>query len=102
MGSKAWNTRIGRMRWNQPDYEKNKEKEDEKMKQRFFLTCLALIGIVLAMSLFWVPPGAEARDIKVGIIDCYSGPPAVYGKDALNGFKLALKDINEKGVLGKT
>ncbi|NVM25807.1 MAG: ABC transporter substrate-binding protein [Desulfobacterales bacterium] len=46
------------------------------------------------------PPSSVAKPIKVGIIDCYSGPAAVYGKDALNGFKLALKDINKKGVLG--
>jgi branched-chain amino acid transport system substrate-binding protein len=36
----------------------------------------------------------------VGIIDCYSGPPAVYGEDALNGFQMALEDINKEGVLG--
>jgi branched-chain amino acid transport system substrate-binding protein len=41
------------------------------------------------------------QTIKVGILDTYSGPPAVYGNDALNGFKLALNDINKKGVLGK-
>jgi len=46
------------------------------------------------------PPSSVAKPIKVGIIDCYSGPAAVYGKDALNGFKLALKDINKEGVLG--
>jgi branched-chain amino acid transport system substrate-binding protein len=42
-----------------------------------------------------------ARNIKVGIIDCYSGPPAMFSKEALDGFKLALNDINKKGVLGK-
>jgi branched-chain amino acid transport system substrate-binding protein len=36
----------------------------------------------------------------VGILDTYTGPPAVYGQDALNGFKLALSEINKKGVLG--
>ena len=71
------------------------------MKQRFFLTCIALLGSVLALALVLLPLQAEARNIKVGIIDCYSGPPAVYGKDALNGFKLALEEINKKGVLGK-
>jgi branched-chain amino acid transport system substrate-binding protein len=40
------------------------------------------------------------RDIKVGIVDTYSGPPAVFSNDALNGFKLALSDINKAGVLG--
>jgi len=34
-------------------------------------------------------------------MDCYSGPPAPYAKDALNGFKMALEEINKKGVLGK-
>ena len=38
--------------------------------------------------------------IKVGILDTYSGPAAVYGNDALNGFRLALNKINQKGVLG--
>ena len=50
--------------------------------------------------LFILPPTSVAKPIKVGIIDCYSGPAAVFGKDALNGFKLALKDINKEGVLG--
>jgi branched-chain amino acid transport system substrate-binding protein len=47
------------------------------------------------------PPTLE-RPIKVGIVDTYSGPPAVYGNDALNGFQLALEEINAEGVLGQT
>ena len=70
------------------------------MKRIFFMICLAVLGSVLALSLVLVPINAEARDIKVGIIDCYSGPAAVYCKDALNGFKLALKDIKNNGVFG--
>ena len=58
------------------------------------------LGLVLAVSLILMSAPADARNIKVGIIDCYSGPPAVYGNDALNGFKLALEEINKKGVLG--
>lgn len=48
------------------------------------------------------PPAAAKADrpIKVGIVDTYSGPPAVFGNDALNGFKLALNEINKEGVLG--
>ncbi len=53
-----------------------------------------------AVLLILFPAQAEARPIKAGIIDCYSGPPAVFGKDALNGFKLALASINKQGVLG--
>lgn len=40
------------------------------------------------------------RTIKVGILDPYTGPPAVYANDALNGFKLALGELNKAGVLG--
>jgi len=59
------------------------------------------VGVVLATLFIFNSTGAEAqRTIKVGILDTYSGPPAVYGNDALNGFKLALNDINKKGVLG--
>ena len=71
------------------------------MKRRFLKTGFVLLGSLLAISFVLLPVHAEARNIKVGIIDCYSGPAAVYGKDALNGFKLALGEINKKGVLGK-
>ncbi|MEW6670098.1 MAG: ABC transporter substrate-binding protein [Thermodesulfobacteriota bacterium] len=71
---------------------------------RFFnisLRAVAVLGLLCAAAAFVLPAGAEARNIKVGIIDCYSGPPAVYANDALNGFKLALEEINKTGVLGK-
>lgn len=43
-----------------------------------------------------------ADEIKVGIIDTYSGPPSSYALDVLDGFKLALNKINAGGgVLGK-
>ena len=70
------------------------------MKRRFFMRSFVLLGAILAISFILFPVYSEARNIKVGIIDCYSGPPAVYGKDALNGFKLALEEINKEGVLG--
>lgn len=57
--------------------------------------------VLLGLSFILLPVHADARNIKVGIIDCYSGPPAVYAQGALNGFKLALKEINQKGVLGR-
>ncbi|MFH1123923.1 MAG: ABC transporter substrate-binding protein [Pseudomonadota bacterium] len=71
-----------------------------KVKQMVFIASLALLGGILAITVTLLPGKAEARNIKVGIIDCYSGPAAVYGNDALNGFKLALEDINKRGVLG--
>ncbi len=70
------------------------------MRRRGLLMSWILTMTLVGVSFIVLPLKADARDIKVGIIDCYSGPPAVYAKDALNGFKLALKEINKEGVLG--
>ena len=60
------------------------------------------ISIFLTILFILLPADANAqRPIKVGVIDCYSGPPAVFCNDALNGFKLAVDEINKKGVLGR-
>jgi branched-chain amino acid transport system substrate-binding protein len=56
--------------------------------------------VLIPLFVLCISNANAQRTIKVGIIDTYSGPPAVYGNDALNGFKLALNDINKKGVLG--
>src|SRR4030042_1728074 len=65
------------------------------------VSILSFTALLLAALFIFYSTHAEAqRTIKVGILDTYSGPPAVYGNDALNGFKLALNDINKKGVLG--
>ncbi|MBE9570237.1 MAG: ABC transporter substrate-binding protein, partial [Proteobacteria bacterium] len=71
------------------------------MRGKLGLRSFVLLGSILAISFILSPVHAEARNIKVGIIDCYSGPAAVFCIDALNGFKLALKEINKEGVLGK-
>ncbi len=61
----------------------------------------SVVTAFLFVFLLLLPISAQAqRPIKVGIIDAYVGPPAVYAKDALNGFKLALNEINREGVLG--
>ncbi|MDJ0817660.1 MAG: ABC transporter substrate-binding protein [Desulfobacterales bacterium] len=73
-------------------------------RQKIISLSVARIALVMGLLLtimILMPAQAQARNIKIGIIDCYSGPAAVYGKDALNGFKLALQEINKKGVLGK-
>jgi branched-chain amino acid transport system substrate-binding protein len=62
---------------------------------------IVVILVIAAVVVYFVTkPPTIARPIKVGIIDCYSGPPAVFANDALNGFKLALNEINKEGVLG--
>ncbi len=56
----------------------------------------------LSIVLFSIHPLLAADTIKVGIVDTYSGAPTVYTLDVLDGFKLAVGKINEKGgVLGK-
>ena len=70
------------------------------MKRIVTIRSLLLVPVLFFILLILIPAQAKARPIKVGIIDCYSGPPAVFGKDALNGFKLALAEINKEGVLG--
>ncbi len=71
-----------------------------------FVACGALVATGPAAGLAAAPTSLLAqapridRAIKVGVIDTYSGPPAVFGNDALNGFKLALSEINKEGVLG--
>ncbi len=73
------------------------------MKKKNILKHLVVVVVVLTMLFAFQPILADpGRPIKIGIIDCYSGPPAVYAKDALNGFKLALDEINKEGVLGTT
>ena len=59
------------------------------------------IGWLFILCAFMITADAEAKNIKIGIIDCYSGPSAVYAKEALNGFKLSLSEINKQKVLGK-
>ena len=71
------------------------------MKKKSLWAIIVVVVIIAAIVVYYVTrPPKIARAIKVGIIDCYSGPAAVFGKDALNGFKLALNEINEEGVLG--
>jgi len=75
------------------------------MKRKAVVKGVVLVAVALVMLVALIPGCAPApleRPIKVGIVDTYSGPPAVYGNDALNGFKLALQEINKEGVLGTT
>ena len=71
------------------------------MKYAFAARSFVILIAFFILGMILQPALAEAqRPIKVGILDTYTGPPAVYGQDALNGFKLALSEINKKGVPG--
>jgi len=69
-------------------------------KARVLGAWTVLFAGLFAVAALLPPVPAEARDIKIGIVDTYSGPAAVFGNDALNGFKLAVDEINKQGVLG--
>ena len=71
------------------------------MKRIVNMNSLTLITAFLGVLLILLPANANAqKPIKVGVIDSYTGPATVFCEDALNGFKLALSEINKKGVLG--
>ena len=62
----------------------------------FVAVVMSVMFLVSSVSSF------AAGEIKVGIIDTYSGPPSSYALDVLDGFKLALNKINaDGGVVGK-
>lgn len=60
-----------------------------------------LVGLI-ALCLLSPTAVPAAGEIKVGIIDTYSGPPSSYALDVLDGFKMAAEKINASGgILGK-
>ncbi len=69
------------------------------MKKVCWLMICSMIGAaVLSAGV----PAHAGKAIKVGIVDCYSGPPSTYTNDVRDAFKLATDKINAKGgVLGR-
>ncbi len=62
-----------------------------------------LIGLSALILIIATPFNAmAAKAIKVGIVDCYSGPASTYTNDVRDGFKLVVDEVNSKGgVLGR-
>ena len=60
------------------------------------------LAALTAAGLFLCPATQAASTIKVGIVDSYSGPAAVFGIDMRDGFRMGINEINAKGgALGK-
>jgi branched-chain amino acid transport system substrate-binding protein len=60
------------------------------------------LSVVCACFLASAGPVHGQAAIKVGIVDTYTGPATTYTEDVLDGFKLAVNQINAKGgVLGR-
>ena len=66
-----------------------------------------IITTAIWMTMFLLVVGgigsAQAEKvIKVGIVDCYTGPASTYTNDVRDAFKLATDKINAKGgVMGR-
>jgi branched-chain amino acid transport system substrate-binding protein len=73
------------------------ERRRGHMKRVLLFLTFGILGLIILS-----PSSHAANTIKVGIIDSYSGPPAAYSQDVVDGFKMARDKINAKGgVLGK-
>lgn len=69
------------------------------MRRYSMITIIAIVMLVLLCAPIFCQ---AAEDIKVGIVDSYSGPPSTYTNDVRDGFKMALDKINAQGgVLGR-
>lgn len=55
-----------------------------------------IIGSI--MCLFVITSSSQAaKTLKIGIVDCYSGPASTYTNDVRNAFKLEVEKINAAG-----
>lgn len=61
----------------------------------------AVLAVLGALGLSGIASGGAAT-IKVGVIDPYTGPAALFAEYALQGFKMAVEEANRTGVLGAT
>jgi branched-chain amino acid transport system substrate-binding protein len=60
-------------------------------------------SIMIITCMFVIAPSSlAAKVLKIGIVDCYSGPASTYTNDVRDGFKLEVKKINAAGgILGR-
>ncbi len=61
------------------------------------------LSIMIIACLFIVAPSAHAaKSLKIGIVDCYSGPASTYTNDVRDAFKLEAEKLNASGgILGR-
>ena len=70
----------------------------KKSHNLFRLGSMLLISALMVSGCGSSPVAkTETKSIKVGIVDTYTGGAAVYAKDSLDGFKLAVKEFEDKG-----
>lgn len=71
------------------------------MKKR--LTFNVCLSIMMVACLFVVAPSSQAaKTLKIGIVDCYTGPASTYTNDVRDAFNLEVERINAGGgILGR-
>lgn len=63
---------------------------------------ISLSIMIIAFVFVLAPSALAAKAFKIGIVDCYSGPPAAYTNDVRDAFKLEVEKINAAGgILGR-
>ena len=63
---------------------------------------LKIAGLALALGLGLISQAGAQQTLKLGAINPYSGPLALYGTEVTRGYELAVDEINANGgVLGK-
>jgi len=64
------------------------------------MKCFVLGTALFAILPILLPAQSGARVLKVGIMDCYSGPATTFTYDVRDAFKLAIDEVNAKGGEG--
>lgn len=61
------------------------------------------LSIMIIACLFVIAPSSHAaKTLKIGIVDCYSGPASTYTNDVRDAFKLEVEKLNASGgILGR-
>jgi len=63
---------------------------------------ISLSIMIIACMFVIAPSSLAAKALKIGIVDCYSGPASTYTNDVRDGFKLEVEKINAAGgILGR-
>jgi branched-chain amino acid transport system substrate-binding protein len=66
---------------------------------------LPLLPVLLAITCaVWLAasPATAADTLKIGIVDCYSGPPSTYTNDVRDAFQMEVEKVNAAGgILGR-
>jgi branched-chain amino acid transport system substrate-binding protein len=75
------------------------------MRRRFNVPFLAIMCVIVFLPYLAYAQATKAtadmKPLKIGVISPQSGPIAYFGMSVLRGSELAIKNINEKGTMGK-